>query len=85
MCPTETERHLQLNKSRYADYNDVCAELVLYLETRLGQRLRIGDSARSHIASGGDAMDLGNFQKAPKAKQRRAKVTARRAPPRATL
>ena len=60
MCPVETERHLQLNRSRYTDYNDVRAELVLYLETRLGQRLKIGDASGANV---GDPMDVGGFEK----------------------
>ena len=60
MCPVEIERHLQLNRSRYTDYNDVRAELVLYLETRLGQRLKIGDASGANL---GDPMDVGGFEK----------------------
>lgn len=60
MCPVEIERHLQLNRSRYTDYNDVRSELVLYLETRLGQRLKIGDASGANL---GDPMDVGGFEK----------------------
>ena len=60
MCPVKIERHLQLNRSRYTDYNDVRSELVLYLETRLGQRLKIGDASGANL---GDPMDVGGFEK----------------------
>jgi len=35
LCPTEIERHLQLNQQRFAGYSD-----VRYLETRLGTRMK---------------------------------------------
>ena len=34
MCPPETERHLQLNRSRLHDFEDKRAELGAYLKTR---------------------------------------------------
>ena len=35
MCPPEVERHLQLNRSRFLDFDDMHAELASYLETRV--------------------------------------------------
>ena len=66
LCPVEIERHLQLNRSRYSDYADVRAELVMFLETRLGHRLKLGDASGAHSASGGDPMDVGSFSKGGK-------------------
>ena len=61
MCPSEIERHLQLNRSKFVDFNDMHAELSTYLETRVGVRLKIeslGSSKR-----GEDDMDIGAFGK----------------------
>ena len=41
MCPPEVERHLQLNRSRFLDFDDMHAELASYLETRVGVKLKI--------------------------------------------
>ena len=57
ICPTELERHLQLNRSRYVTYDDVKAEITLFLESRLGSRMKISDS------SGAAPMDVGNLGK----------------------
>lgn len=76
LCPVEIERHLQLNRSRYSDYADVRAELVMFLETRLGHRLKLGDASGAHSASGGDPMDVGSFSR--RAKARKAKEMARK-------
>ncbi len=63
MCPSETERHLQLNRSKFVDFNDMHSELstCLYLETRVGVRLK-----KESLASnkrGEDDMDIGAFGK----------------------
>eukprot|EP00435_Cladocopium_sp_Y103_P038376 s510_g10.t1 len=66
LCPTELERHLQLNRSRYNTYQDVREEVSLYLETRLGARLKIGDA--SHPGDESVPMDIGAFGKGKKGK-----------------
>ena len=61
MRPSELERHLQLNRSKFVDFNDMHSELSTYLETRVGVRLKIeslGSSKR-----GEDDMDIGAFGK----------------------
>lgn len=40
LCPSDIERRLQLNRQRYTGYGDVRSELVTYVETRLGTRLK---------------------------------------------
>lgn len=54
LCPGELERHLQMNRSRYGSYSDVRNEVMLYLETRLGNRLKVDT---------GGPMDLSAFSK----------------------
>ena len=61
MCPSEIERHLQLNRSKFVDFNDMHAELSTYLETRVGVRLKI-ESLGSN-KRGEDDMDIGAFGK----------------------
>ena len=62
MCPSEIERHLQLNRSKFVDFNDMHSELSTYLETRVGIRLKI-ESLGSN-KRGEDDMDIGAFGKA---------------------
>ena len=38
----------------------------MFLETRLGHRLKLGDASGAHSASGGDPMDVGSFSKGGK-------------------
>ena len=57
LCPPELERHLQLT------YQEVRSEVSLYLETRLGSRLRIGTAAQPDEAV---PMDVGGFGKGGK-------------------
>ena len=61
MCPSEIERHLQLNRSKFVDFNDMHSELSTYLETRVGVRLKI-ESLGSN-KRGEDDMDIGAFGK----------------------
>ena len=61
MAPPEVERHLQLNRPRFMDFEDMHSELSTYLETRVGVKLKIeslGSSKR-----GEDDMDVGAFGK----------------------
>ena len=62
LVPTELEKHLQLNRTRYTSYDDVRAEVVLFLESRLGHRPK--------MANPGDpnAMDVGAFEQKGKGK-----------------
>ena len=41
MRPPEIERHLQLNRSRFHDLEDMRAEVSAYLETRVGVKMKI--------------------------------------------
>ena len=77
LCPTEIERRLQLNRSRYTTYQEVRAEVSLYLETRLGSRLKIGTAAHPDEATPMDTAAL--------AKERRDKVRASAKTPRARV
>ena len=61
MCPSEIERHLQLNRSKFVDFTDMHSELSTYLETRVGVRLKI-ESLGSN-KRGEDDMDIGAFGK----------------------
>lgn len=61
LCPVELERHLQMNRSRYKNYQEMRAEVSLYLETRSGAKLKAGDAGRP--ATDPDAMDIGTFGK----------------------
>ena len=73
LCPTEIERHLQLNRlnrSRCTTYQEVRAEASLYLETRLGSRLKIGTAAHPDEAT---PMDIGGFGKGKKVKAGKGK------------
>ena len=58
ICPTEVERHLQLNQARFSDYQEVRKELSAYLETRIGLKLKAGGSFDSN---GPQPMDIGAF------------------------
>ena len=67
LCPPEIERHLQLNRTRYSNYTDVRQELVTYLETKLGSKIK------NFTLTGGDnggpqPMDVGAFEKGGKSK-----------------
>ena len=67
LCPTEIERHLQLNQQRYTGYSDVRSELVMYLETRLGTRMKTFSLESKSSDTGGPApMDIGGFGKSGK-------------------
>lgn len=61
MCPSEIERHLQLNKSKFIDFEDMRGELATYLETRIGAKLKIGPLGGKQ--PGADNMDVGAFGK----------------------
>eukprot|EP00438_Fugacium_kawagutii_P000480 Skav216940 [mRNA] locus=scaffold3396:50058:57739:+ [translate_table: standard] len=52
LCPNELERHLQLNRAKYTNYSDVREEIITYLESRLGNKLKVVDP------SGAAPMDL---------------------------
>ena len=73
LCPAEIERHLQLNRTRYTGYNDVRAELVTYLETRLGQKLKIYDANFSGDPNGVQPMDVSGFDRKGKGKDSKGK------------
>ena len=68
LCPTEIEHHLQLNQQRYTGYSDVRNELVMYLETRLGTRMKTFSlESKPSTDTGGPApMDIGGFGKGGK-------------------
>lgn len=61
MCPSEIERHLQLNKSKFIDFEDMRGELATYLETRIGAKLKIGTLGGKQ--PGADDMHVGAFGK----------------------
>lgn len=64
LCPQEIERHLQLNRQRYSSYSDVRGELMAYVETKLGTRIKAFSFAGGPNDSGGPApMDVGGFEK----------------------
>ena len=67
LCPVELERHLQLNKTRFLDYADVRGELVTYLESRLGSRLKMSD-AGNYATNDVQPMDVGFVGKPGKGK-----------------
>ena len=69
LCPNELERHLQLNRSRYTTYHDVRSEITLFLETKLGSRIRIGDASAPSDPNGAQPMDIGGFGKDGKGKK----------------
>ena len=73
ICPAEIERHLQLNRQRYAGETDVRNELVMYLETRLGTRIKnfsLSAGADDNVA----LMDIGG--KGKKGKDGKGKSNA---------
>ena len=61
MCPPEAERHLQLNRSRFLDFEDMHSELSTYLETRVGVKLKVESLGLK--PRGEDDMDVGAFDK----------------------
>lgn len=61
MCPPEVERHLQLNRSRFLDFEDMHSELSTYLETRVGVKLKVESLGLK--PRGEDDMDVGAFDK----------------------
>lgn len=62
MCPAEIERHLQLNRQRFLDFDDMHSELATYLETRVGVKLKIESLGKSSLKDP-DAMEIGVFTK----------------------
>ena len=61
ICPTELERHLQMSKARLKTFEDHREEIMSFLETSLGSKMKIETSAS---ASGNDVrqddpMDVG--------------------------
>ena len=71
MCPSDLERHLQLNRSRYSSYDDVKQEITLYLESRLGSRMKLDPNA----------MDIGGFSKDGKGKGKKGKGVGKKGGP----
>ena len=67
LCPGELERHLQLNRTRFLDYADVRSDLVTYLESRIGSKLKLGDASGAS-ASDPQPMDVSAFEKGHKGK-----------------
>ena len=65
LCPTELEKHLQMNRTRFLDYADVRTELVTYLETRIGSKMKLSD-ASGHTSNDVVPMDVGAFVKGKK-------------------
>ena len=61
ICPTELERHLQMSKARLRTFEDHREEIVSFLETRLGSKLKIETiaSASGKEQRSDDAMDVG--------------------------
>ena len=60
LCPVELEKHLQLNRSRLVDYDEVRAEVVSYLETRTGNKIHLLQPGMSSKDDGGtQPMDVG--------------------------
>ena len=43
ICPTELERHLQMSKARLKTFEDHREEIMSFLETRLGSKMKIED------------------------------------------
>ena len=71
MCPLEMKRHLQLNRPRLMDFDDVLSELATYLETRVGLKLKI-ENLGSTRKKDDDATDVGGLNKG-KAKNSKGK------------
>lgn len=71
ICPVELERHLQLNKTRFLDYADVKGELITYLESRLGSRMKMGDA--SYAGNDVQPMDVGYVGGKSKGKEKGGK------------
>ena len=72
MAPPEVERHLQLNRPRFMDFEDMHSELSTYLETRVGVKLKIeslGSSKR-----GEDDMDVEHSVKMEKVEKEKVRV-----------
>ena len=61
ICPTELERHLQMSKARLRTFEDHREEIMSFLETRLGSKLKIETiaSASGKEQRSDDAMDVG--------------------------
>ena len=57
MCPPEIERHLQLNRPRFMDFDNMHSELATYLEPRVRLKLKI-ENLGSTGKKDDDAMDV---------------------------
>jgi hypothetical protein len=68
MCPAEAERHLQLNRSKSLDFDDMHSELAISLETCVGVKLKM-ESLGSSKCGEGD-MEIGAFGKVVKVKEK---------------
>ena len=64
LVPTELEKHLQLNAARLPRFTDTCEEVRLFIETRLGQRVKEPKVTGRGAGGGGhDPMDVDSFAK----------------------
>ena len=72
MCPAEAERHLQLNRSKSLDFDDMHSELAISLETCVGVKLKM-ESLGSSKCGEGD-MEIGAFGKVVKVKVKEVRV-----------
>ena len=61
ICPTELERHLQMSKARLKSFEDHREEIMSFLETRLGSKMKIETiaSASGKETRQDDPMDVG--------------------------
>ena len=61
ICPTELERHLQMSKARLKTFEDHREEIMSFLETRLGSKMKIETiaSASGKETRQDDPMDVG--------------------------
>ena len=67
--PTELERHLQLKAGRLTNYSLTREEVRLFLETRLGLKVKEPRVVQRHT----DSMDVDSVQKGGKGKKGKAR------------
>ena len=70
LVPSELERHLVLNRDRYASFNDILGEIQSYVEHQTGSKIKVFNSqgrVDPHNRPD-DPMDVGYFGKGKKGK-----------------
>ena len=59
MVPEELEKHLILNSSRLRTFEDASLEIVTYVETKFGLRIRCFEPSDASFRECSDPMDVG--------------------------